>query len=75
MTKQDARREIELRIERETRYVLAMSGLRSNTDGFDILVRAIADNNKTLKLLGRYLEDQYGDSWEKFYRENFLEKT
>lgn len=75
MTKQDARREIELRIERETRYVLAMSGLRSNTDGFDILVRAIADNNKTLKLLGRYLEDQYGDSWEKFYRENFWEKT
>ena len=73
MTKEEARAEINYRIERETRYVLALVHDIGEYKGY--VLGKIEDNSKTLALLGKYLEVEHGDTWEKFYRENYWEKT
>lgn len=74
MKESEVRREIAYRLERETRYVerLASSCCSPSIEGY--LKEKIADNDKTIELLGKYLETQYGDTWETFYRENYWSK-
>ena len=70
MTKEEVRMEINYRLEREARYVLAFA----SGDKDIYLIKRIEDNDKSLQLLGKYLETEFGDTWEKFYRENYWEK-
>ena len=72
MTTDEIRKEINVRIDRETQYVLVLSNC-PNKEGFKVIQSAIKDNNKTLKLLGSYLADQ-GDSWEIYYKDNYWNK-
>ena len=56
MTTTEARAEINLRLNRETQYILAMSSIVQPSMGYELLQEKVEDNNKTLKLLGRYIE-------------------
>ena len=60
------RREIEVRLMRETVY-RAVEAL--NTKGS--LEEAIKDNDGKIELIGRYLLDEFGDGWEKVYRAKY----
>lgn len=72
MKEEDIRAEIRRRMDRETHYV---SMLRATTgEDREYLKMKLEDNDKSLRLLGKYLEEKYGDGWEKFYRENYWEK-
>ena len=72
MTKEEVRIEINYRLERETRYVLAEVGATEVEKG--ILEGRIRDNNVSIKLLGEFLIKEYGDSWERFYKEWYWDK-
>lgn len=58
------RREIEIRILRETIYK-AVEALNTKKS----LAKEIARNDEHIKLIGRYLLSM-GNNWEKFYAEN-----
>ena len=70
-SQEDMRLEITQRIDRETAYTLKLVGCMT-FDGHGVeekfLKEKIADNDKIIELLGKYLESQ-GCDWEKFYRD------
>ena len=68
MTKEEARAEINKRIDRETAYILQLSGNEVSNEGKTILKEKLEANDKIISLLGMWLESA-GDEWEKFYRE------
>ena len=75
MTEIEVKAEIILRINRETEYVIAYSRCTdNNVECRAFLKEKIEDNNKTIKLLGQYLEKTFWSGWEAFYRENYWEK-
>lgn len=67
------RGEVQNRIQRETHYVLAMSVPGVGVEQISFLKEKIADNDKTISLIGKFLESK-GSEWEKFYRENYWDK-
>ena len=71
MTEGEARAEINLRLERETRYILAKIG--SNDLDKAMLDIQLKENDITIRLLGEWLAEG-GDNWEKFYKERFWDK-
>ena len=71
MTKEEARAEINYRIERETRYVLAKVG--ANEFDKAMLDVQLKENDVTIRLLGEWLGSG-GDEWEKFYKERYWDK-
>lgn len=71
MTEGEARAEINLRLERETRYILAKIG--SNDLDKAMLDIQLKENDITIRLLGEWLGEG-GDNWEKFYKERFWDK-
>lgn len=74
MTIKDARTEIMYRLERETRLILLYASLPDTSHDIRAFINAkLKDNDLTISLIGKYLETQYGDTWEKFYRENYWE--
>lgn len=74
MTKEEARSEINVRLERETQYILALAATPGYGHSTQVLARALLDNNETIKLLGKYLETTFKDKWEKFYRKEYWDK-
>ena len=74
MTQEEARAEINLRLQRETEYVLAIASVRTSEGGVQFLKEKLADNDKSIRLIGQYMETKWGSDWEKFYRENYWEK-
>ena len=73
MTNEEARAEIMERIGRETEYVLAIVSVNTKPEKINYLEEKIEDNNKTIRLLGKYLESR-GDEWEAFYAKEYWEK-
>ena len=71
MTKEEARFEINLRIDRETQFVLKYAD--KSPVGAEFLKAQLIENDKTLRLLGEFLA-QGGDDWEKFYKEKYWDK-
>lgn len=63
------RREIMVRIERETEYIKVLVGSNLDFRSKDLLMEKIRLNDEHLRLLGRFLRE-HGDLWEKFYEEN-----
>lgn len=74
MNEHEIRKEIEYRQDRETRYVEAYVSCRTDSTTRNWLLEKIKDNNETIRLLGKYLETEYYDGWERFYRQNYWDK-
>ena len=71
MTNEQARIEINIRIERETAYILALSEAISKglPESIKLLNEKIESNDKIIKTIGMYLKNK-GDDWETFYESN-----
>ena len=69
--------EIDLRLERETRYVEAIVSA-VNDEGVKFIKAKLAENDKTISLIGEFLiiatEESKQSDWEKFYKERYWEK-
>lgn len=75
MNTEDARKEIRLRLDRETQFILCLATLPDTAHDSRELVKAqLKKNDETIRLIGRYLES-CGDGWETFYRENYWDKN
>ena len=59
------RREIEVRLIRETVYK-AIDALNTKNS----LVKDIEDNDKVIALIGKYLKENFSSQWEKYYSEH-----
>ena len=70
----ELRNEIGQRIERETRYVVALSQSVS-AEASAFIKEKLDDNNKTLGIINEFLIDAKDTStaadWEKFYQERY----
>ena len=69
-TEDKLRVETEMRIGRETAYILELAKLFSKGKAIKLLREKVEDNDKTLMLIGEFLEAR-GDEWEKFYNERY----
>lgn len=67
-------REINQRIDRETKYVISLTQ-SVNKEASDLIMRKLDDNNKTLKIINEFLIEAKDTStisdWEKFYQERY----
>lgn len=71
MTEFDAlRREIEVRLQRETQYKLAMCTAR-DIDTQLFLEKEIKKNDDVIACIGDFLLNSHGSLWEKHYQNRF----
>ena len=64
------RREIEVRLQRETEYVVAQMQFDGASPEYKILKEKIEDNDKVIALIGKFLLEK-GSEWEKLYQSKF----
>ena len=69
------RNEIEIRINRETQYILMLASDRCTSEGKQLLAEKIKDNDKTLRLIGEFTitakEWTTLGEWEQFYKDKY----
>lgn len=65
------RREIEVRIQRETTYFIELQKYPKGTDQYESIYRQLDANDKIIALIGKHLLEKYGSDWEKVYQKEF----